>query len=613
MVVPNYEVTPITGVEDRKKLLELLEKGVDLRAQAEPEFERLRYTYQTSLWLMSTELCDVPLHQIHRRVCDFFVHKDPKKPIELQGADEEDVVIRDRMLLYPRHGWKTTIDALDAVNWIICFPLIQIAIQTGDGDLAKSIVGLIKSYFVVPGWNGLRDSNKQPIWNPEAEPTKFHRLFPEHCTKEVDKGAEDFFNTPARNNRKFNPTARYIKDPTVYALSIESNTAGWRCQVMKNDDILTDNNIRTSPRVSAIDERYHSSHNLLPKWGYRDTIGTRYDSDETYGRQLRKMGFLEDALYSERVNKEHKFKCLCLPAWWLKGTGEDGEGELRCKFLPPSLDTPKDCCEFLDEEIWDYESLRGIMFQNRKNHASQYLNNPVAASESSWTREGMLKTFVDWQKVPPYGKMYAIVDLAYSVKKGRDYTVIAVGKWYNDALWIIDIIRGRFKDEDMGEMIVGVVRDYPEIIELGIEDSVGAKWLKTDIFQTAEKQGVILPHIEWISLGQGSAENSKDNRIEGLVPLYKSGRFFILNNVRTDQEEIINEFISTRGKRDIPDAISRLRNYQGQEISQEEKQEEISKRQQMREQDMHDQILVRANMHMWSGPLPHKSPILSLK
>jgi hypothetical protein len=186
-------------------------------------------------------------------------------------------------------------------------------------------------------------------------------------------------------------------------------------------------------------------------------------------------------------------------------------------------------------------------------------------------------------------KTFAIVDLAYSDKRGRDYTVVAVGAWHNDALWIKDIVRGRFKPEEMAEQIVGVIRDYPEIESMGIEESVGARWLKNDIFSCAERQGIILPHIEWISLGQGEA-NAKDNRIKGIVPLYKGGKFFILNNVRTETDEIIREFISGRAKKDIPDAISRLLKYRAMSVSVEDKQAKIGRRRAQREQAQFDLI-----------------------
>ena len=592
---PNKDESP-WSYDERVSLLRRLDSGVALPPEV---IKALRLIYQKSLWRMAVELCDVPLHEIHRQVCDFFIAKDPSKPMKDQSE------YRERLLLFPRFGWKTTIDALDAVNWIVCFPLVTIAIQTGDGDLADAIVGLIKSYFVVPGWTGERDADNQPVWNERAWPSKFHRLFPEHCITSMGKerGAADFFVTPARQDRKINPSTEHIKDPTVYAISIESNNSGWRCQVMKNDDILTDNNIRSSARVLAIDKRFHMSRKLLPWWGYRDTIGTRYENDDTYGRLMRKMGLGDEALYGNISVPDKRFKYLCFPSWWQKGSGPDGEGELKGKYFAPTLDSTEEQCEFLDKEIWPWQSMHDDLLMDAKSHSSQYLNNPVLASECDFTREGLLRCFVDWTQKPLNGKVFAIVDLAYSDKRGRDFTVIAVGLWYNEALWIIDIVRGRFKPEEMAEQIVGVIRDYPEIESMGIEESVGARWLKNDIFSAAERQGIVLPNIEWISLGQGERD-AKENRIKGIVPLYKNGRFFILNNVRTEQEEIIREFTSSRAKKDVPDAISRFLKYQSLSVSPEDKQAKIDRRRQHREQDQFDMIFGQGRYTYVEPPTP---------
>ena len=196
-----------------------------------------------------------------------------------------------------------------------------------------------------------------------------------------------------------------------------------------------------------------------------------------------------------------------------------------------------------------------------------------------------------------------ISDLAYSDKRGRDFTVIAIGAWHNEALWIKDIIRGRFRPEEMPESIVSAIRDYPEVQLIGIEESVGARWLKTDIYASAERQGIKLPQIVWIPLGQGE-KDAKDNRIKGLVPLYKNHRLFFASNMRTEAEEVIREFISSRGKRDIPDAISRFVEYAHQGSRTEDKKEVIDSRRKMREQAQFDMIFGQGAYAYVEPPTP---------
>src|SRR5260370_389292 len=125
------------------------------------------------------EALDVQLDDAQRIVLDFFVHKDPDIPLGKLDS------VKERLLLYPRGMGKSFLNALDCVQWIICYPNIMIAIQTGGDELATAFVSLAKHYFVVPGWDGKREPNAfcpdgvtgKPIWNENAQPNKFHRLF----------------------------------------------------------------------------------------------------------------------------------------------------------------------------------------------------------------------------------------------------------------------------------------------------------------------------------------------------------------------------------------------------------------------------------------------------
>jgi hypothetical protein len=77
-----------------------------------------------------------------------------------------------------------------------------------------------------------------------------------------------------------------------------------------------------------------------------------------------------------------------------------------------------------------------------------------------------------------------------------------------------------------------------------------------------------------------------------------------LDNIRTEFDEVIAEFISVRGKRDIPDAIARLRNYQARGETPEAKQEQIEHRQKLREQDVHDMIFGQGKYSYVEPPPP---------
>lgn len=537
--------------------------------------QRLRRMCQTDLVFLATEVLKFKLDDAQRTVCDFFVHKDPDIPLE--NLDP----IKERLLLYPRRIGKSFLNVIDCVQWIICYPDIKIAIQTGEDSLATAFVGAVKDFFKVPGWDGVRNSDGLPTWNENARPTAFQELFSEFCLYEKKAGTADAFTHNARTH--------YDKDPTVYSISISSNNSGWGCHVLKNDDILTDQNTREPKVLQKIDDRFHMSHKLMLAGGYRDTIGTRYDTDDTYGRLMKKRGIKEDMPYGYILTK--KIKYLCMPAWWIKGTGSDGTKE----FTPPLMQageivTKPEFVEIISPRL-TYDFLADDMELDPKSHASQYLNNPVLAGESTFLRGDLLAAKVPYNAVP-YGAHRAMtVDLAYSDKKGRDFTVFAIGDWIDDSLFLSGLIRDRFKPDDMAFQIVQTIVDYnPE--KVAIEDMPGAQWLRLGINMEAERRGLVLPPIEWLTLSND--RNDKDNRIQGLSPLLREGRFKILNDIPDVDRIVIDEFARYGSlkniKKDVPDAVSRLLRFQHSWITAEEKEERRAAWQKMKEDDQHDAI-----------------------
>lgn len=78
---------------------------------------------------------------VHRPICDFFVKKDPSKTIGQQDDRKQ------RLLLDPRNHFKTTMDIVDMVQWILCFPDIRILIASGTRDNAIKMLRAVKSHF----------------------------------------------------------------------------------------------------------------------------------------------------------------------------------------------------------------------------------------------------------------------------------------------------------------------------------------------------------------------------------------------------------------------------------------------------------------------------------
>ena len=64
----------------------------------------------------------------HREVCQFFVQKDPSIANFREFA-EADTDQHDRLLWLPRGGFKSSLNIVDCVQYIVCWPDIRLNIM----------------------------------------------------------------------------------------------------------------------------------------------------------------------------------------------------------------------------------------------------------------------------------------------------------------------------------------------------------------------------------------------------------------------------------------------------------------------------------------------------
>ena len=126
---------------------------------------RARFMAQTNLFFlcklleiykdMSAEQylwTDGQVHNTHEEICnDFFVRKDPTKTSFKVFANEYNALVdkKERLLLVPRGGFKSTMNMADSVQWALCFPEVTILVLSGVLNLANKFVGEIKGHFML--------------------------------------------------------------------------------------------------------------------------------------------------------------------------------------------------------------------------------------------------------------------------------------------------------------------------------------------------------------------------------------------------------------------------------------------------------------------------------
>ena len=192
---------------------------------------------QQYLWIDGT------VHNTHEEICNFFfAQKDPTKETFKAFAYEYNTAAdkKERLLLVPRGGFKSTMNMADCVQWTLCFPEITILVLSGVLALANKFVGEIKGHFTLeegggPEWVGLYEAKKayRPRTLDDNTSFLFQALFAEHCIPQ-DDGKANEFQTPAVSFRQ--------KESTVFSASIEQSLTGFHVCVLKLDDVVTNEN-----------------------------------------------------------------------------------------------------------------------------------------------------------------------------------------------------------------------------------------------------------------------------------------------------------------------------------------------------------------------------------
>lgn len=481
----------------------------------------------------------------HEEICNkFFVNKDPANYSNFEKFAVAYSDLKDRMLLVPRGGFKSSIDMADCVQYIICWPEVTILILTGIEKLAIDFVGEVRQHFELEECG--TNAKGKSIYGPRKLQDKesgnwsesvFQVLFPEHCV--VPGGLASEFQTPAGGDDK---------EPTLRAASIEQNLSGWHFGVLKLDDVVTNENSLTPARMLGIINQININEAMLHPYGFMDVIGTWYDEKDYYGVTIKRE---EDAA---KTGDSPTIKIHLRACWWPTDAAKT-LGKIDEEM------TEKDYVLWFPERL-TYEFLLGKKKKSPETFPIKYLNDPRVLNKVKFPRELLVRRTIPHVQLPREGIIVTTVDTAYSTQTWADYTVIMTAIIFGGRFFVIDMVRGRFNEFELPAIIANAAfRWKPK--KIAIEESVGVKWMGLELRREMDKLQISIP-VTFCSLKQGSKKRSKAMKAKPVLRLLGDERLFLslgCNNL----EEIYNEMSAFTGTDDdkhddIVSAISLLVN-----------------------------------------------------
>lgn len=457
----------------------------------------------------------------HRVLADAFVVKDPAKSIAEQSK------VKNRLILCPRGTLKTTFDVADVVQWILCFPNIRVLFECAEKGLALGFVKEVTDIF------------KRPDAEASEDVSLFQQLFPDYSIPALDSYT-NHFDCPLRTRKG--------REWTVMAGSLEASMSGWHYDVLCVDDSVTNENSHTLDALTKTRKNFWINKKMLVSWGYLNLIGTRYHVDDLYGDFVRKA---PDGTY-DLVHRT---------AWTIlthaKNTSIADLAETDVILHYP--------------QMLPFAFLKTEALQDWQAFNSQYMNDPIAAMDVTFSEELIRSHTIPYDQMPKEGRLIIAWDLAFSTKIGRDYSCAAIGMIDKDGrLFIVDLVHGRFNPTALGMEVALCFQKYsPYILEM--EDTGAATWLDKYVQEAMARYGT-QGRISWVPPLR--EKNAKDIRIKYLHVLLTQGRLWFSASI-SKYDELINQFIRYTGDQgghdDIPDAISMLHKHLPQMVLQGQK------------------------------------------
>lgn len=440
----------------------------------------------------------------HKPVCDFFVQKSITRPFLRQDT------IKNRLLLYPRGHFKSSINICDCIQWMLLFPDITMQLLSGTEELAERFVWEMKEHFINNG--------------------DFRSLYPDYVPYDPQFGVKGEFTIP---NRK-----KIRREPTMSISTLKSVKAGSHYDLQKGDDTVNEINSTTAELNQDVGRRWRHTKPLLNPGGYRELIGTLYDYSCHYG----------PIVDQYREGTLRGWKVLIQPS-----IEPDESGEL---WNEKGILFPERFC--IDSNLHpDKENLQQIWRDDAELFYAQYQNEPLGKEATHFPLKLLKDHVISRQQVPSDCTMVCTWYLAFGKQRKSDFSVCALGAYDTRGnLYIVDILRGRFSPSDIIHNLIASWRKWP-VTRVGMEKKK-AGLLGPGLHARQIEQRITIP-LDYI---KDFSTEEQNTQILALSPLLQQNKLWFVSG-SAFLNELFMEFsrYPKYAMDDIPRAISLLLYY----------------------------------------------------
>ena len=234
-----------------------------------------------------------------------------------------------------------------------------------------------------------------------------------------------------------------VRDSTVLAVGLTSNTVGFHCDIAVLDDIVTDDNAYTNDGRLSVKRKYALLSSIEDPDSKEWVVGTRYHPKDLYQALIE----MEEEIINEGGDIEGSEAVYDIFEAEVEDRG-DGTGE----FLWPRQQRSDGRWFGFNASVL---ALKRAKYKDiMEQYYAQYYNNPNDPDESPIDNNRFQyydKSYLKfegshWTVNGEKLNIFAAVDFAYSIRKRADYTaIVVIGITSNNDIYVLDIDRFKTK------------------------------------------------------------------------------------------------------------------------------------------------------------------------